>query len=96
MKNSPIILNNEESELLSEIESGKWIDKPLSESELNTYQEAAEYTRLLKEKKQTTIRFSVSDLAILKAKANEVGMGYQNLIQVLVHNYVTGKIELKL
>ena len=96
MKNSSIVLNTEESELLSEIESGEWIDKPLSKTELNTYQEAAEYTRLLKEKKQTTIRFSVSDLAILKAKANEMGIGYQNLIQVLVHNYATGKIELKL
>ena len=96
MKNSSIILNNEESVLLSEIESGEWIDKSLSESELNTYKEAAEYTRLLREKKQTTIRFSVSDLAILKAKANEMGIGYQNLIQVLVHNYATGKIELKL
>ncbi len=96
MKNSSTVLNNEESVLLNEIESGEWIDKPLFEAELNTYKEAAEYTRLLKEKKQTTIRFSVSDLAILKAKANEMGIGYQNLIQVLVHNYATGKIELKL
>ncbi len=96
MKNSSIILNNEESVLLSEINSGEWIDKPLSESELNTYKEAAEYTRLLSEKKQTTIRFSVSDLAIIKAKSKEMGIGYQNLIQVLVHNFATGKIELKL
>ncbi len=96
MNNRTIILSNEESDLLSEIENGEWIDKPLSKSELNSYQEAAEYTRLLREKKQTTIRFSVSDLAILKAKANEMGIGYQNLIQVLVHNYATGKIELKL
>ncbi len=96
MKNSPIILNNEESVLVSEINSGEWLDKPLSESELDSYQEAAEYTRLLREKKQTTIRFSVSDLAIIKAKANEMGIGYQNLIQVLVHNFATGKIELKL
>ena len=96
MKNNPIILNHEESVLLSEIENGQWEDKPVTDSELNTYKEAAEYTRLLREKKQTTIRFSVNDLAILKAKANEMGMGYQNLIQVLVHNYAKGKIELKL
>lgn len=96
MKNDSRILNNEETILLSEIESGVWENKPLSESELNMYKEAAEYTKLLREKKQTTIRFSVSDLAILKAKANEMGIGYQNLIQVLVHNYATGKIELKL
>jgi len=96
MKDNPIILNHEESVLLSEIENGEWEDKPFTDSELNTYKEAAEYTRLLREKKQTTIRFSVNDLAILKAKANEMGMGYQNLIQVLVHNYAKGKIELKL
>lgn len=45
-------------------------------------------------KKQTTIRFNVADLAALKAKAKEMGIGYQNLIQALVHNYVQGKIKL--
>ena len=42
----------------------------------------------------TTIGFSVQDLALIKVQAKEMGIGYQNLIQTLVHNYVTGKIKL--
>ena len=39
----------------------------------------------------------MADLAAaLKAKAKELGIGYQNLIQALVHNYATGKIKLEL
>ena len=95
MKNNPIIPDNEESNLLAEINRGEWEDKPLSTQELDTYKKAAKYTRLLQEKRQTTIRFSVSDLAIIKAKSKEMGIGYQNLIQVLVHNYATGKIKLE-
>jgi len=35
-----------------------------------------------------------SDLAVIKSKLKELGIGYQNLIQALVHNYATGKIKL--
>ncbi len=94
MKNK-IILDNEETELLSELESGQWLDKPLSSIELKTYQESAKYTKSLLEKRQTTIRFSVSDLAIVKARAKDIGIGYQNLIQALVHNYAIGKVKLE-
>jgi len=90
-----VILDNEEMELLSELESGNWLDKPLNSTELKMYQESAKYTKSLLEKKQTTIRFSVSDLAIVKAKAKDIGIGYQNLIQALVHNYAIGKVKLE-
>ncbi len=95
MKKSKIILDNEELGLLEDLESGKWSDKPLTDNEIKTYQESAKYTKSLQEKRQTTIRFSVSDLAIVKAKAKELGIGYQNLIQVLVHNYATGKTKIE-
>ena len=96
MNPNNIFLDDEELELLEEIENEKWQSKPLSKSEKKSYQESAKYTKSLQEKKQTTIRFSVSDLAIVKAKSKELGIGYQNIIQALVHNYATGKIELKL
>jgi predicted DNA binding CopG/RHH family protein len=35
-------------------------------------------------------------LAFVKARAKEMGIGYQNLIQALVHNYVKGDIKLKI
>ena len=95
MKNN-ITLDNEELELLEDLESDNFIDKPLSQKEIENYKNHATYTKSLQEKKQTTIRFSVSDLAIIKSKSKEIGIGYQNLIQALVHNYAIGKIKLNI
>ena len=95
MKNENINFDNEELALLEELESGQWEDKPLTDNEINNYKNSAKYTKSLAEKKQTTIRFSVGDLAIVKAKAKDLGIGYQNLIQALVHNYATGKLKLE-
>ena len=94
MKNKKFVYDQEELELLDEIENGEWIDNPLSEQERKNLAQSAKYTKSLQEKKQTTIRFSVQDLALIKAEAKELGIGYQNLIQALVHNYVTGKTKL--
>ena len=96
MAKNKIVLDNEELELLAEIERGEWVDVPLSEEESEAYAQNAAYTKALQEKRQTTIRFSVSDLAIIKARAKEMGIGYQNLIQTLVHNYAHDKIKLGL
>jgi len=89
-------LDKEELELLDEIEAGKWENEPLSATKIKAYQNSAKYTKALQEKRQTTIRFSVSDLSIIKAKSKELGIGYQNLIQALVHSYATDKIKLSL
>lgn len=90
-----IIYDNEELELLEEIERDEWTSQELSQNEIEKYQQSALYTKSLNEKKQTTIRFSTQDLAIIKAKSKEIGIGYQNLIQTLVHNYAIGKIKLE-
>lgn len=94
MSDKHFVLDDEEELLLQEIERGEWKSKPLSQKELEDIKRAAKYTKSLQEKRQTTIRFSVSDLAVIKAKSKELGIGYQNLIQALVHNYATGKIKL--
>ncbi|OHE18245.1 MAG: hypothetical protein A2540_10425 [Sulfurimonas sp. RIFOXYD2_FULL_37_8] len=96
MKNKAFLFDQEESELLKEIENGEWKSKQLSDKELQTYQNYAKYTKSMQEKKQTTIRFTVNDLAIVKAKSKELGIGYQNLIQALVHSYAIGKIKLEI
>jgi predicted DNA binding CopG/RHH family protein len=70
--------------------------KPLTSDEIKEYGNYAKYTKELNKKKQTTIRFSVADLAIIKAKAKEKQINYQNLIQALVHSYAQNEIELKL
>ena len=96
VKNKAFLFDQEESELLREIENGEWKSKQLSDKELQTYQNYAKYTKSMQEKKQTTIRFTVNDLAIVKAKSKELGIGYQNLIQALVHSYAIGKIKLEM
>ena len=90
------VLDNEELDLLQEIESDVFLDKPLSNKEIENYKNYAKHTKSLQEKRQTTIRFSVSDLAIIKSKSKELGIGYQNLIQALVHNYAIGKVKLNI
>jgi len=96
MKKDTFVYDAEELELLDEIENAEWEDKSLSKKEKETYAQSAAYTKSLQEKKQTTIRFAVSDLAIIKARAKEMGIGYQNLIQTLVHNYAHDKTKLGL
>ena len=71
MKND-MILDKEELELLNELEGESFVDIPLTKSEKENYTSYAKYTKSLQEKKQTTIRFSVSDLAIVKSKAKEM------------------------
>jgi len=95
-KKDKFIYDAEELALLEEIENGEWVDEPLSKEESKTYAQSAAYTKSLQEKKQTTIRFAVSDLVIIKARAKEMGIGYQNLIQALVHNYAHDKTKLGL
>ena len=96
MKAQKVIYDNEEIELLNGIENGEFTEEKLSEKEIESYRESAKYTKSLHEKRQTTIRFSVSDLTIIRARAKDMGIGYQNLIQALVHNYATGKLKLEI
>ncbi len=90
------ILDNEEKELLEEIENGEWRSVENLEEEKAKLAESAKYSKFLKEKKQVSIRFSVEDLIAIKSKAKQLGMGYQNLIQLLVHKYVNDETSLKL
>ncbi len=96
MKKDTFVYDAEETELLDEIENGEWQDAPLADKEKKQYAQSAAYTKSLQEKRQTTIRFAVSDLSIIKAKAKEMGIGYQNLIQTLVHHYAHDKMKLSL
>ncbi len=88
------ILDDEEKELLREIENSEWQSIENIEEEKAKLVESAKYSKFLKEKKQVSIRFSVEDLIAIKSKAKQNGIGYQNLIQLLVHNYVNDKTSL--
>ncbi len=91
MKKDKILYDLEEIEILENIDNAKSV---LQQKDKEKYAQYARYTKSLHAKKPVTIRFSVTDLAAIKAKAKELNINYQNLIQALVHNYVSGKIKL--
>ena len=90
-----ILYDDEELEILESLDKKDSFQKP-TQKELEHYKQSALYTKAMQTKKQTTIRFNVADLVVMKAKAKEFGIGYQNIIQALVHNYAQGKIKLNL
>ncbi len=89
-------LDNEELRLLRDIESGVWRDNPLNEEETQAYQNNAAYTMALQEKKSATIVLTTGELAFLRARARKLETGYEQIVQALVRNYVTGKISLEI
>ncbi len=86
-----------EKELIDAIESDDMVlEKPTPER-LDMLQKSAKETlELLEAKKQISIKFKEKDLLIIKQKAKEISIPYQNIIQALVHNYATGKIKLEI
>ncbi len=96
MTNEYLILDDEEAQILKSLESNEWEDHPLSEDEKKVYKQYADYTLSLQEKKTTEIDFTIAELAFLMAKAKEVDVTVQNVVQTLVRNYAAGKIRLEL
>ncbi len=94
--NHRIRLNDEEVQILKGIDNNEWQDDPLSENEKKKYKQYAEHTLLLQKKKTTQIDFTVAELAFLMAKAREIDVTVQNVVQALVRNYAAGKIRLEL
>ena len=87
-----IKLDAEEQELLASVDAGEWRSKGhIGERiiELQTY--------LKQEKKKAiSIRLPENDLYELKRKSLENGVPYQNVIQMLVHQYTNNKINLEM
>ena len=82
----------EELELLDAIEGGNVTKVPFDNSQIK--QMAKETKKYNQEKKQISINLKKRDLDIIKQRADEIGISYQNIIQALVHNYATDKISL--
>ena len=57
---------------------------------------AGDTLEYLNEKKQISINLKRADLDFIKQRAKDIGISYQSIIQSLVHNYSTNKLELKL
>jgi predicted DNA binding CopG/RHH family protein len=87
----PINLDDEEQAILDSVENGEW------QSKGHIKERMAELQHYLKheKKKAVSIRLSENDLYELKRKSLESGVPYQNIIQMLVHQYASNKIHLE-
>ena len=92
MKN--YILDNEEKQIISDIEKGKYKSIPHVKEEIKKIREYAVDT--LEKSKNINIRLAHKDIQRLKIKAAENGMPYQTLVGSILHQYANEKIEVKL
>ena len=79
-----------EKEILESVESDEWVSKG------NLNERTRELQSFIKnqKKKAISIRVSENDIYELKKKALENSIPYQNIIQMLIHQYATNKIRL--
>ncbi len=87
-----INLDEYEKDILQSVENGEW------KSRGNIYNRIKEFQSYLKnqKKKAISIRVGENDIYELKKKALENGLPYQNIIQMLIHQFVSDKIRLSL
>ncbi len=83
-------LDKFEEEILESVESGEWKSKGDIDARLKELQSIVKDQK----KRAISIRISENDLYELKKKSLESAIPYQNLIQMLVHQFVANKIKL--
>jgi len=94
--NNPAVmpLDNDEKDIIDSFNSGEW--KKVDTKESNRIKQTLSSAKPYKmDKTQITIKLGAGDIEIIKSKATETGIPYQNIIGALVHNYAVGKIKLE-
>ena len=86
--------DNNEIELLEAIENNSIEKVPFDNQKLSSM--ASETIEYMNEKKQISINLKRSDLDFIKQRASDIGISYQNIIQTLVHNYSTNKLQIQI
>ena len=83
-------LDEFEKDILQSVDANEW------KSKNNTKERLKELQSYIKneKKKAISLRLSENDIYELKKKALENSIPYQNLVQVLIHQFVTNKIKL--
>ena len=85
-----------EQELIDAVEADTFIPTSINEEHLRELKNAAEAKmKSLEVKKQISLKIRESDLFLIKKRAKEVSIPYQNIIQALLHKYATGQIKLE-
>lgn len=93
MNNNPIILDEEEQDILDTIENGTISGSGISDSEKKNLAKMATYT--LSKRKPINIRILESDIHRIKRKALEEGIPYQTLITSVIHKYANDTLVQK-
>ena len=83
-------LDEFEKDILQTAESDEWKSKNNKEERLKELQSYIKNEK----KKAISLRLSENDIYELKKKALENSIPYQNLVQMLIHKFVTNKIKL--
>jgi predicted DNA binding CopG/RHH family protein len=85
-------LDDYETELLQSVENGEWQSRGNIDERMKELQS---YVKNQK-KKAISIRVSENDIYELKKKALESGVPYQNIIQMLIHQFASNKIQMSI
>ncbi len=81
-----------EADILESVENGEWQSRGNIDERIKELQS---YVKNQK-KKAISIRVSENDIYALKKKALESGVPYQNIIQMLIHQFASDKIKLSI
>jgi len=85
-----ITLDDYETDILQSVENDEWKSRGNIDERMKELQS---YVKNQK-KKAISIRISENDIYELKKKALENGVPYQNIIQMLIHQFASNKIHL--
>ena len=87
-----IALDEYEIGLLQSVENGEWQSRGNIDERMKELQS---YVKNQK-KKAISIRVGENDIYELKKKALESGVPYQNIIQMLIHQFASNKIQMSI
>ena len=87
-----INLDEYEQDILQSVENGEWESKNNTDDRLLELQSYIKHQK----KKAISIRVNENDIYELKKKALENSIPYQNIIQILIHQFATNKIRLSM
>ena len=95
-EDTSVFLDREEQQIEKALEKGEYESVKDLDKSKKIFEQAARDFRLLNKSKSITLRVNYLDLLRVKAKAKEKNIPYQTLLNVLIHQYVVGREELKL
>ncbi len=85
-------LDKYEADILQSVENGEWESRGNIDGRIKELQSYIKHQK----KKAISIRVSENDIYELKKKALESGVPYQNIIQMLIHQFASDKIKLSI